>query len=150
MPDNPSGMLTATSGIGSLRWLVTLFRRDQMPGPDGAVSERFHRLAKVHADIQPTYPSTFYLSAQIEGPITHMIRLRWQDYPETTNVITRTTRRPSDDSLRAEIFRVRRVKEVGGRKRFVEIEAEFERWASPTGDSDDELELAFAENPVVH
>lgn len=150
MPDNPSGSLPAQSGIGQLRWLVTLYRRDQGPGPGGAISEALTPIANVHADVQPTYPSTFYLSAQIDTPVTHLVRLRWQDYVETTHVIARSTWRPSDGTIRTELFRVRRIKEIGGRKRFVELECELERVATTEGDSDAERELVFAENPVIN
>ena len=150
-PTLPQGLdMPLSTGIGSLRWVVTLYAREQEPGRDSAISEHLRPIGKVHADIQPTYPSTFWLSAQIERPITHMIRLRWQDYVDTVVVIVRTTRRPTDDTFRSEVFRVRRIKEVGGRKRFIELECELERHATTEGDSDEERELVFAENPVMH
>ena len=149
MPDNPSGLLPASSGIGALRWFVTLYSREQRPGRNTAISESLRPRARVHADIQPAYPSTFYLAAQTERPISHLIRLRWQDYVETTEVVIRTTIRPNDNTKRSELFRVRRVKEVGGRKRFAELECELERHATTIGDSDTERELIFAENPSL-
>jgi hypothetical protein len=147
LPDNPSGLLPASNGIGALRWQVTLYRRDQMPGPGNAISENLVPIATVHADIQPTYPSTFYLGVQVDTPITHLIRVRWLDYVETTNVIMRTTTRPSDTTNRTELYRVRRVKEIAGRKRFIELECELERVQTTSGDTDAERELLFAENP---
>lgn len=107
-------------------------------------------IATVRADIQPTYPTTYYNSAQVDIPITHLVRLRWCDYVENTHVIMRTTTRPSDETSRTELFRVRRVKEVGGRKRFVELECELERVGTTTGDTDAERESLFAENPAVY
>lgn len=145
MPDNPSGQLTVSNGIGALRWLVMLYRRDQAPGPNGAISESLVLIATVHADIQPTYPSTYYNSAQIDIPVTHLIRTRWLDYVETTHVIMRTTTRPSDDTNRTELYRVRRIKEVGGRKRYCEFEVELERVHTTEGDTDAEREQLFAE-----
>lgn len=154
MPDNPSGRLAASNGIASLRWRVTLYRRDQSPGPNGAISEDLVPIATVQADIQPTYPSTFYNSAAIDTPISHLIRTRWADYVENTHVIMRTTTRPSDGTQRTELFRVRRIKEVGGRKRFTEFETELERVHTTQGDTDAERESLFAEgaNPagLVH
>lgn len=144
MPDNPSGALTGASGIGALRWPVSLCERRQAPGPEGAISESLVLLARVHADIQATYPGTFYLSAQIETPVSHLIRLRWCDYLPLTHVIIRATRRPNDDTLRGEIFRVRRLKEVGGRKRFAEVEAELERVVTMADETDFD---GFLENP---
>ena len=131
---------------------MTLYRRDQAPDPDGpAISESLVRIADVHADIQPTYPSTFYLSAQVETPITHLIRLRWLDYVENIYVIIRSTFRPDPQvsRYRTEIFRVRRTKEIGGRKRFIELECELEKVANTFTDSDDERLAVFAENPMV-
>ena len=125
MPDNPSGALAASTGVGSLRWLVTLYRRDQAPADDMALQETLVPIATVHADIQPTYASTFYQSTQVDTPVTHMINIRWQDYPATIDVVVRTTSRP-DGMQRSELFRVRRTKEVGGRKRFLQMECELE------------------------
>lgn len=146
MPDNPSGQLVgASTGIASLRWLVTLYRRDQAPGPNSGVAETFVPIASVRADVQPTYPTTYYNSAQVDIPITHLIRVRWADYVENTHVIVRTTKRPNDATLRAELFRVRRVKEVGGRKRFTEFEVELERAKTTTGDDAATIQALFAE-----
>jgi head-tail adaptor len=145
MPDNPSGQLTASNGIGSLRWLVTLYRRDQAPSADLALEENFVRIASVHADIQPTYAATFYQSTQVDSPITHMINIRWQDYPPTIDVVTRVTERAPDGSLRGELFRVRRTKEVGGRKRFLQMECEIERSRTLPDDADTTINASLTE-----
>lgn len=149
MADNPAGQLQSSVGIAALRWQVKLFRRDQAPGANSRIQESWHRLALVRADIQPTYPTTYYASAQIDTPITHLIRVRWADYVQNIHIITRTTRRPNDETYRAECFRLRRVKEVGGRKRFCELECELESVKTATSDTDAELESLFAENPAV-
>ena len=147
MPDNPTGALTADHGIASLRWLVTLYRRDQAPGPNGAIQDDLVPIANVQADVQPTYSTTHYLSAQVDTPVTHLIRIRWLDYIENTHVIMRSTWRPTDGTCRTEQFRVRRIKEVGGRKRFAEIEVELEYVRTTQGDTDAERQQLFAENP---
>lgn len=149
MPDNPSGQLPVDNGIGSLRWLVTLYRRNQAPDPSLGITEDLVRIADVHADIQPTYPGTFYNSAAIDTPVSHLIRTRWLDYVETTHVIMRTTTRPNDGTQRTELYRVRRVKEIAGRKRFAEFECELERAKTTADDSDAEREANFAENPPM-
>lgn len=145
MPDNPSGQLGTINGIAALRWQVSLYRRDQVPGPNSAIAENLVLIATVHADIQSTYPGTFYNSAQIDTPVTHLIRTRWLDYLENVHVIMRTTTRPTDDTNRTELYRVRRVKEVGGRKRFTEFECELERVHTTEGDTDAERQSLFAE-----
>jgi head-tail adaptor len=134
MPD-PTGGLPNGNGIGTLRWLVTLYTREQDPAPDLALMETLEPIATVHADIQPTYASTFWETTQIETPITHMINIRWQDYPQTIDVVIRSTNRP-DGTQRSELFRVRRTKEVAGRKRFLQMECELERARSTLDDSD--------------
>jgi head-tail adaptor len=144
MPDNPSGALAAS--VGSLRWLVTLYRRDQSPADDLALQETLIPLATVHADIQPTYASTFYASAQVDQPITHMINIRWQDYPATIDVVVRSTDRPGGGQ-RSEVFRVRRTKEVAGRKRFLQMECELER-AMTTPDDSDATRNALLTEPI--
>jgi head-tail adaptor len=136
MPADPSGALPGSGGLGTLRWLVTLYRRDQTPADDMALVEHLIPIATVHADIAPTYASTFYLSTQVDTPITHMITVRWLDYPGTIEVIARSTRRPNDGALRTELYRVRRTKEVGGRKRFLQMECELEHARTTPDDSD--------------
>lgn len=150
MPDNPSGQLGTSNGIAALRWLVTLYRRDQAPGPNSGVTETLVPIATVHADIQPTYPTTYYNSAQVDIPVTHLVRVRWCDYVENTHVVMRTTTRPNDETNRTELFRVRRVKEVGGRKRFAELECELEKIATTEGDTDAERESVFGEGQAVY
>lgn len=145
MPDNPSGQLPACNGIGALRWLVTLYRRDQVPADDLALQESLVRIAQVHADIQPAYPSTFYQSTQVDTPVTHMVTIRWQDYLATADVVTRVTERPSDGSLRGELFRVRRTLEVGGRKRFLRMECELEHARTLPDDADRTMNELFTE-----
>lgn len=136
MPDNPSGALLGSNGIGALRWLVTLYRRDQSPADDMALQERLVPIATVHADIQPTYASTFYQSTQVDTPITHMINIRWADYPKTIDVVVRSTTRPDTGDMRTELYRVRRTKEVAGRKRFLQMECELEHSRTTPDDSD--------------
>jgi hypothetical protein len=149
MPDNPSGSLPYKTGIGSLRWQVSLYSRpmDADPNSPGMTEDLVRVGPDVHADIQPTYPSTFYGSMQIERPITHLIRLRWLDYLDNVHVVFRTTVRPSDGTFRTEAYRVRRCKELAGRKRFLELEVELEKNFTTAGDSDAERIAVFCENP---
>jgi head-tail adaptor len=178
LPDNPSGQLGASNGIGSLRWRVTLYRRDQTPDPGLGIKETLVPIATVQADIQPTYPSTFYNAVAVDIPVSHMIRCRWLDYVENTHVIMRSTlraieQRPAtwdqgvtvwddgaspwddprqmatDQRQRTELFRVRRIKEVAGRKRFVEFECELERAHTTYSDSDTTRQSEFMEPTIV-
>jgi head-tail adaptor len=145
LPDNPSGQLTASTGIGALRWKVTLYRRDQTPADDLALQETLVRVASVSADIQPTFPSTFYQSTQVDQPVTHLITIRWQDYPPTIDVVTRVTERANDGSLRGELYRVRRTMELAGRKRFLRMECELERSRTLPDDADGTLNAMLTE-----
>src|SRR4051812_32116461 len=132
MPENPSGALPA--GIGALRWRVPLYRRDQTPADDLALQKHPVPLVTGRADLQPTYASTFYQSTQVDTPITHMITVRWLDYLETIDVVIRSSLR-QDGTLRTEIFRVRRTKELAGRKRFLQMECELEHSRTTSDDS---------------
>ena len=143
MPDDPSGALAAS--IGALRWVVTLYRRDQAPADDLAITETLVPIATVHANIQPSRPSTLYQSTQIDGPVTHMIDIRWQNYPRTVDVVVRSTTLPNG-LLRSEIFRVRRSTEIAGRKRFIRMECELEH-ARPTPDDSDTTRNALLTEP---
>lgn len=138
--------------IGRLRWRVTLAERVQTPqiapGPTTATligtgitetlagSDDLEAVGvpentvgiTVHADVQAVGGLTFWGAEQTDTPITHRIFMRWHDYLGQTKVVVRDTLRP-DGTTRREIFRVRRIKELGGRKRFVMIEAELENYA---------------------
>ena len=117
--------------IGRLRWLVLLATRDQTAQLLGTgIDEVLQDLQPVHADVQPVGALTFWGQAgeQIDSPITHRIFIRWVDYLENTQVVVRRTQR-RDLAWRTELFRVRRVREVAGRKRFVILEVELERAA---------------------
>lgn len=108
-----------------MRWTVVIARRDMDPDSGTGITETFVEIARMRADVQPSGPMTFYGSAQIDTPVTHRITMRWLDGLDTTCVVLRDTRRP-DNTVRREIFRVRRVAEYEGRKRFVLIDAELE------------------------
>jgi hypothetical protein len=62
MPDNPSGALTGISGIGALRWPVTLCERVQAPGPEGATSESLTVLISL-VDPEPAEVTSTRLAA---------------------------------------------------------------------------------------
>lgn len=145
MPDNPSGQLTTSNGIGALRWWVSLYRRDQAPAADLGLDEDLVLIAQVHANIEPTYASTFYQSTQVDTPITHLVTIRWQDYPATADVVTRVTERASDGTLRGELFRVRRTKELAGRKRFLQMECEIEHSRTLPDDADTTINANLTE-----
>jgi len=142
MPANPTGALAGS--LGSLRWLVTLYRRDQAPANDLGLTETLVPVAVVHADIQPTYASTFYQSTQVDTPITHMVTVRWQNYPGTVDVVARSSLR-DDGRQRTDLFRVRRTKEVAGRKRFLQMECELEHARVTPDDSDATRNALFTE-----
>lgn len=135
MPDNPSGQLPGASGIGALRWWVTLYRRDQFPAADLALREVLVPIARTHADVQDAYFSTFWESTQIDAPVTHVINIRWQRYPGTIDVVARSTDLPDGTQI-TELYRVRRSKSIAGRKRFIQMECELEHARLTPDDSD--------------
>jgi head-tail adaptor len=111
--------------IGSLRWPVTIAQRNQSPSPLGGITETLVNIMSVRAAVEPVGALTFYSGVQVDTPITHRITIRWLDWLTTTHVILRNTNRP-DGSVRAEVFRVHRVLEIDGRKRFCLLECEAE------------------------
>ncbi len=123
--------------IGRLRWRVLLVTRAQAPqflnvdpGAATGIDETLTLPQPVQADVQPVGALTFWggNGEQIETGITHRIFLRWIDYVANADAVLRTTKR-RDGTLRTETFRVRRVKEICGRKRFAILEVELERSA---------------------
>lgn len=112
--------------IGRLRWPVAIATRVQRPDGGTSIDESFEDVQHVRADIQPIGPMTFVGSAQTDTPITHRILLRWLDWIDQRHVVLRRTIRP-DGSQRTEVFRIRKVEEIDGRKRFVRLLAEEER-----------------------
>jgi SPP1 family predicted phage head-tail adaptor len=115
--------------IADLRWRVTIAQRRQAPDSTTGIAETFVNLITVWADVQPIGALTFYAGQQTETPITHKIRIRWINFLDNPYVFLRDTiptgviRGP----VRTEIFRVRRVKELSGRKRWLEVECELEQ-----------------------
>ena len=116
MPDRSGGGIR----IGRLRWQVTFAQRLQAPVDLVNVSETISRPQVVHADIQSVSDNTYWGAAQTDTPVTHVIHMRWQDFPDNTHAIFRQTLRP-DGSTRTETFRIRKASELGGRKRFVRL-----------------------------
>ena len=113
--------------VGHLRWPVTITQRVQTASGTNTLTESETKPRTVWADVQPIGPMTYYMGQQTDRPITHVITIRWQDWLDQTYIITRASARTgSDDSSRTEIFRIRRIMEIGGRKRFLKIECELE------------------------
>lgn len=116
--------------IGQMRWPVRLVQRVQsaQPGNETGIDEKDADRRPVHADIQPLGPMVFYgsISADPERPATHRIIMRWTDYVDYTHAVERVTSRP-DGTQRVEVFRVRRMYEINGRKRFVCMECQLEQ-----------------------
>ena len=112
--------------IGSLRWPVTIAKREQLPALTGGMQESLTDIITVRADVQPVGPMTFYGSAQVDTPVTHKITIRHLDWIDTRHVIIRDTTR-ADLTTRREIFRIRRVMEIDGRARFLLMECDLEK-----------------------
>ncbi len=117
--------MASSPTIGSLRWPVRIARRVQTPDSGVSINEDLVYLLQVHADIRSIGPMTFLAGAQTDRPITHRIYIRWLDWIDMRNVIVRQTLR-LDQTARLEIFRIRKISEFEGRKRFLEILAELE------------------------
>ena len=111
--------------IGRLKWLVSIAQRRNEPTDGGGLSDEYVDVLSVHADIEPMGPMTFRLGVQTDTPATHIVTIRWLDWVDTNNVILRKTKRPND-TIRSELFRIRRVMENDGRKRFLTLECEQE------------------------
>ncbi len=114
-----------TTEIGRLRWPVVIARRVQSPAGAATIAEGYTDVATVMADVQPIGAMTFLQGQQTDRPITHRVVTRWLDWIDETFVLIRQTLR-LDNTIRTEIFRIRRVMEMGGRKRFLAIECELE------------------------
>lgn len=110
-----------------MRWPVYLATRLQIAQVDASgIDEQLENMTKVHADIQALGAMSYWNAAQNELPISHRVFIRWVEAVENTVVVIRQTIRP-DRSIRTEQFRVRRWKELGGRKRFVLLEVDEEK-----------------------
>ena len=133
---DPAGRFSGFGGdpivrLGQLRWPVTVARRRQNFDPPGGVgiNEDWVAIQVVHAEVIPSSGLTFWMTGgqeQVDTPITHRITTRWLGYLDNNYVIARNTRLP-DGTMRGELFRLHRIKELGGRKRFTSIDAELER-----------------------
>jgi head-tail adaptor len=111
--------------IGELRWPVAIAKREQAAAGTSTISESLTNIVQVHASIKSLGPLTFLAGEQTDRPVTHRIYIRWLDWLDLRYVIVRQTIR-LDQSVRLEVFRLRKIGEVDGRKRFLEILAELE------------------------
>ena len=109
----------------------------QTPDSTNGILETLINPREVWADVQPIGPMTFWGSMQTETPVTHRITLRWVGYIDNTWVVIRTSAPPTQQPApqtdqgygqqRLEVFRVRRVLEIDGRKRFTGLDCELEQ-----------------------
>ncbi len=114
--------------IGELRWPVVIANRLQQQDLNGpGIVESLFRVQAVHARIVSVGKLTFYGAEQVDTPVSHEIVVRWLNYPDTTHVVLRQTFLP-DGTIRCETFRIRRIAEYEGRKRWLFIEADLERF----------------------
>lgn len=104
---------------------MQIAKRVQASAGAATITEGLDNIMRVHADIQPLGPMTFLEGAATDRPITDRIYIRWLDWIDTTHVIVRQTMR-LDRTQRVEIFRIRKVGEFEGRKRFCELLCEQE------------------------
>lgn len=105
---------------------MTIGKRVQTPTADApSIAESLQDPIRMHADIRSLGPLTFVGAEATDRPITNRIYLRWVDWIDLNHVILRSTQR-ADGSTRTEVYRIRKIGEVDGRKRFVEILAELE------------------------
>lgn len=111
--------------IGTLRWPLRIAKRVQSTAGSASLTEALADVATVSGDVQSVGPVTYYQGQQTDRPTTHRIIIRWLDWLDETYVIVRDTLR-RDDTMRTEVYRLRRFMEIGGRKRFLLIEAELE------------------------
>lgn len=113
--------------IGELRWKVDIFGREQVAALQSmGITETLKPVATTMAKIEASRPGTFYGSAQVDAPVTHMVWMRWRSGLDNRFVIVRDTMGPDEKFIR-EIFRIRRELPLGGRKRFIMFETELER-----------------------
>ena len=116
--------------IGQLRWPVRLVQRLQTAqlAPGVSITEVAADPIIRHADIQPLGATQFFgsITADPDKPVTHRVIMRWTDYVDYTHAIERVTTRPNG-SQRVETFRVRRIYEIEGRKRFVCLKCQLEQ-----------------------
>jgi len=123
--------------VTRLRWRVRIGQRIQTADPTASIVEQFLGAREVWADVQPVGALTFWGSVQVDTPVTHRIIIRWVGYIDNTWAVVRETKPASLAPLpqtaqgfetpRVEIFRVRRVIEIDGRKRFTGLDCELER-----------------------
>lgn len=119
-----------------MRWPVYLATRVQATQAEGTgIVETLARFQRMRADVQPVGALTFRDGVQMEVGFTHRIFLRWLASLQSTEVIFRQTNL-RDGTPRAERFRVRRWKELAGRKRFALAEVELEGYVNADGTYD--------------
>jgi len=112
--------------LGELRWECILCKQQQLADPTSpAVVNQWIDQQIVYAKIEPVNMVATLLGAQLEyDKITHKITIRnTSDYLSEFTYLLREKLR-DDNSSKIEVFRLHAMKEVDGRDRFYEIDAE--------------------------
>ena len=100
--------------------------RDQQPDLAGTgIIESMVEIRWIWANVLPIGAMTFYQASQTDTPVTHRVWTRWLGYVDTKHIVLRDIALP-DSGRRRELFRIRRVAEDAGRKRYTMLEVELE------------------------
>lgn len=117
--------------IGEMRWKVTLASRQESTGTTTDLNEQYTRICEIWAAIEPMGEEEMIGGEQIGTPVSHRITFRWLPYEDVTyfDTIIRYINLPNGER-RAEIFRIRKIKEWNGRHRYIIADVELEQYAA--------------------
>lgn len=107
---------------------MIIAKRTQVASGTATITEAYTAMVTVRAGILPLGPMTFLQGEQTDRPVTHKVIVRWLDWLDQTHIIVRRTMR-RNGHLREEIFRIVKVAEDQGQKRFLELLVQLEHRA---------------------
>lgn len=113
-PNPPTGTLNSRVELASNY-------RERPNLTDSGTNFTWDRIALVWANITPVGTQVFLNGVQTDNAITHRVTIRWRDDVQRLTKVIRESRRP-DDSLRREVYQVKRVGELNGEKQFLVID----------------------------
>jgi hypothetical protein len=100
--------------IGELRSRVEIRRRVDLPADDMGLGASFPEVVMRWAKVAPVGAAIYAGSVQIDNAITHRVFLRYLDGVTNAHEVVRG----------AQVFRVKRVTDLGGVQRFTVLEVE--------------------------
>ena len=113
--------------LGDFRWNITLATRQSVPAEGGGFIDQIgNQRNDVPAAIEPIAGTRFFKAHQVFNDATHEVTIRYEDAVEMFDIIIRYSVEPDGREVQ-EIFHVKEMIDMDGRKQFLKIQCTLEQ-----------------------